>query len=221
MRRFATTLDSPAPGTNEYQRADAAPRSTFGDGFITAGDVTQARRYAVGLDPPTDASGPNMLPAVPVPSIFEALYTPLEYFAMRKIAIGAAEFGSKKAVTVPIEITPSGDEVAVIFVLEYDPDQLGDPSVNLGNAFSNDAVLTVNMSEKGRIVILVDSGTVMKVGDKRRIVNVEFAVVGNYSTDPKIAFGMTSADQNVSDAFGNLLPAIWMDSKPGMGRQEK
>ncbi|MGB4989712.1 MAG: hypothetical protein WBO10_10795, partial [Pyrinomonadaceae bacterium] len=49
----------PSTNPNEFQRADVAPRSTFGDGVINSGDVIQARRYATGLDPATPAGGPT------------------------------------------------------------------------------------------------------------------------------------------------------------------
>ena len=54
--RFVVGLDVPAPG-NEFQRADCAPRNSFGDGQIKASDWVQAGRYVVGLDPITPAGG--------------------------------------------------------------------------------------------------------------------------------------------------------------------
>jgi hypothetical protein len=56
--RFAAGLDIPNAGS-EFQRADSAPRSTFGNGSITISDWVQAGRYAAGLDPVTPASGPT------------------------------------------------------------------------------------------------------------------------------------------------------------------
>ena len=59
LRRFATGLDTPNPAVNEAQRADCAPRATFGDGVINSSDVIQGRRYATGLDPLTPSQGPS------------------------------------------------------------------------------------------------------------------------------------------------------------------
>ena len=59
--RFAAGLAAPAEG-GEFQRADCAPRGTFGDGFLTASDWVQAGRYAAGLDPLAPAAGPQVGP---------------------------------------------------------------------------------------------------------------------------------------------------------------
>jgi hypothetical protein len=58
MGRFVAGLDTPNPGS-EFQQADSAPRSTFGDGVITIADWVQCGRYAAGLDPATAAGGPT------------------------------------------------------------------------------------------------------------------------------------------------------------------
>jgi subtilisin-like proprotein convertase family protein len=63
LRRFVLgdfTIASPS----QFQRADCAPRepatNTYGDGLITAGDVTVARLYVLGSLPPTPAAGPTV-----------------------------------------------------------------------------------------------------------------------------------------------------------------
>ncbi|MEQ1645057.1 MAG: hypothetical protein ABL959_16525, partial [Pyrinomonadaceae bacterium] len=61
-RRFATGLDTINPAVNELQRADCAPRATFGDNQVNSGDVVQTRRYAASLDPLTSSGGPTMPP---------------------------------------------------------------------------------------------------------------------------------------------------------------
>lgn len=66
VQRFAVGLDQPFQ-SNEFQRADCAPRLDtdnttllLGNGAINTGDVTQAQRYAVGLDgAPPAAGGPT------------------------------------------------------------------------------------------------------------------------------------------------------------------
>src|SRR5207249_3391694 len=56
--RFAAGLDTPNFGS-EFQRADTAPRATFGNGSVTISDWVQCGRYAAGLDPATAAGGPT------------------------------------------------------------------------------------------------------------------------------------------------------------------
>lgn len=66
IQRFAVGLDQPYQ-SNEFQRADCAPRLAqdgttllLGNGSINTGDITQAQRYAVGLDgTPSAAGGPT------------------------------------------------------------------------------------------------------------------------------------------------------------------
>jgi Big-like domain-containing protein/cohesin domain-containing protein/calcineurin-like phosphoesterase family protein len=55
--RFAAGLDIPNPGS-EFQRADCAPKSSFGNGSLTISDWVQAGRYASGVDPVVPAGGP-------------------------------------------------------------------------------------------------------------------------------------------------------------------
>ena len=50
MIRFLNELDVPNTSTNEFQRADSAPRNTRGDGVINSADVVQTIRYLNELD---------------------------------------------------------------------------------------------------------------------------------------------------------------------------
>ncbi len=161
LRRFATGLDTPGAGTNEGQRADIAPRASFGDGTINAGDVVQGRRYATGLDPLTGAGGPPTAPSIigeGISAIFDDLYA---YFFGRDMRIGATENVAGRTVIVPVELTSYGDEVAMGFTLEYDSARFSNPQVALGEFAPEGSVLTVNSKENGRIGILVDSTKAM------------------------------------------------------------
>ncbi|HSK74170.1 MAG TPA: LamG-like jellyroll fold domain-containing protein, partial [Pyrinomonadaceae bacterium] len=76
VQRFSVGLDQPYL-TNEFQRADCAPRLAadnttllLGNGSVNSGDVTQAQRYAVGLDgTPPPAGGPTS-PGGSKPALF-------------------------------------------------------------------------------------------------------------------------------------------------------
>jgi hypothetical protein len=65
LRQFVVGNLAPNPLFNEFQRADVAPRGSFGDGQINAGDITQERRYVAGLDAPSSANGPGEMLASP------------------------------------------------------------------------------------------------------------------------------------------------------------
>lgn len=204
MRRFATGLDTPNPAFNELQRADSAPRSTFGDGIINSGDVTQSRRYATGLDPLTPAAGPTAFGALD--GIQHAINAAYAKVFGRIAGIGEAVAGDR-SITVPIEIVPQGDEAAVCFTIEYDPDLVSAPRVELGDAFPAGAVLTVNDTQKGRLTILVDSALPMDLSKSpRRIAVIVFeSDIGQGSSSVK--FPGTLRELSVSDAYGNELAA--------------
>ncbi len=50
MLRFLNELDAPNTSTNEFQRADSAPRLSGGDGNINSADIIQTVRYLNELD---------------------------------------------------------------------------------------------------------------------------------------------------------------------------
>lgn len=203
MRRFVTGLDVINTAVNEAQRADCAPRATFGDGNINSSDVIQARRYAAGLDPLTNAGGPTGL--LPPPDTVDDIY---EHPVLREIRVGKA-IPTATTVSFPIEFAGFGNETAVSFTIEYDASAFSKPTVNLGDAFIPGAVLTVNDTQKGKIGILIDSDLPMIVGEKgRRVVMVTF----NLSADAAgsgISLTSSLAAMSIADSFGNPLYARW------------
>ncbi|MGE3465592.1 MAG: FG-GAP-like repeat-containing protein [Pyrinomonadaceae bacterium] len=205
MRRFATGLDTPALDPNEYQRADSAPRATFGDGIVNSGDVIQARRYATGLDPATPAAGPTGPPISPN-VISEFVSDVYNYFFGRTLTIGPIE-NNGRAVVVPIELVPHGDEVAVSFTLEYDSSRYGTPQVTLADGAPAGAVLTVNDTQKGRIGILIDSIEAFEASAvPRRFVQVEFRSTTKVGElDPLFSLTGSSAPISISDAQGKAI----------------
>ncbi|MGE3468062.1 MAG: cohesin domain-containing protein, partial [Pyrinomonadaceae bacterium] len=204
MRRFATGLDTPSLDPNEFQRADTAPRATFGDGLINAGDVVQARRYATSLDPATPAAGPTAPPNGPnlLTGIIENFYG---YLFGRELRIGTVHADTGKTVTVPIEMRPFGDEVAVSFTLEYDATQLSNPRLRLTEDAPRNSVLTINDTESGRIGILIDSLERFETSaNPRRFVTVTFDLTGNADNAP-ISLTGSLASRSISDSAGRML----------------
>ena len=221
LRRFATGLDTPGTGTNEGQRADCAPRASSGDGIINSGDVIQTRRYATGLDPLTDAGGPAATSFVPegIASIIDDVYA---YFFGREMRVGSVTAVAAKTVTVPVEITPYGDEVAVSFTLEYDAKRLANPRVFLGDAAPDGAVLTVNANETGSIGILVDSTEAITASAMpERIVMVTFDVAADApGGDIAVSLTGTLARLGTSDASGKTLLTRYVGGTVGIILQD-
>lgn len=211
LRRFATALDTLNPAVNEGQRADCAPRATFGDNFVTSGDVVQARRYATGLDPLTPAAGPLVTSFVMenVFGLFEDVYA---YLFGREIRVGSVKANSESQVTVPVEMVAYGDEAAMSFTIEYDAGKLSNPKVQLADGAPAQSVLTVNSDEEGRIGILVDSTETMTASAvAKRVVMVTFDVSPKASGGTAISLTGSLAPQSLADQDGNTLAARYVD----------
>lgn len=191
-------------------RADCAPRATFGDGAINSGDVVQGRRYSTGLDPLTVGAGPaGGLEGKGSLSFLDDVYA---YFFGREIKVASQKAQSGTQVTIPIEITPYGDEVAASFTLEYNGKVFSNPRVALGDAAAVNSVLTVNVNDEGRIGILVDSGDPMTVSAMpRQFVLVTFDVAQGAEGNALITFTGSLAAQATSDADGKLLSTRYTD----------
>lgn len=208
IRRFVTGLDIPNPATNEAQRADSAPRTSSGDGIIDSGDVVQTRRYVTGLDPLTAAGGPTGPTVIPA-KVLQFLGNAYAYFFGHQITIGRAESIDGLTVSIPVEMNINDNEAAVSFTLEYDAERFANPSVELGDAVSDDAVLTVNTNEKGRIVVLVDSGTAWAhAKGAKNVVVVTFDVADDGRGEKVMSFEGSISGVSISDVNGNPL-AMW------------
>jgi hypothetical protein len=170
---------------------------------INSGDVVQARRYATALDPATPAAGPTGPPMRPskIESIFDEVFT---YFLGREIRVTPQKLAEGGRVTVAVEITPYGDEVAAGFTLEYDASKLSNPHLTLGEGAPAGAVLTVNTNHAGKIAILVDSTEAfMASATPKRFVIVTFDVAKGATGETPIALTDSIADRATSDTNGN------------------
>ncbi|MGE3467402.1 MAG: FG-GAP-like repeat-containing protein [Pyrinomonadaceae bacterium] len=222
MRRFATFLDTPNVGS-EYQRADSAPRTSFGDGLINVGDVAQARRYATFLDPPTVAAGPSGPPMLATAdSGVLSMFGEVSYFVRREIRVGSLNATAGDQISIPIEMISYGDEVGVGFTLEYDPLVLKNPHVLLENSAFAGAVLTVNDIENGKLGILIDAtGPIMRTAIARRFLTVTFDVARDASGKATISLTDTLARRSVSSREGESLPATYIEGIVGVSARRK
>jgi len=211
LRRFATGLDTLNPAVNEGQRADCAPRATFGDNIVNSGDVVQGRRYATGLDPLTPAAGP-MVTSIVAESVFGWFDDLYAYLFGRELRVGSVKANDGVRVTVPIELVSYGNESALSFTLEYEADELSRPRVELGDLAAPDSVLTVNSNEPGRIGILIDSAESIKASASARpVVLVTFDVSADAKGGTPIFLTGSLASQSLSDPDGNSLPMRYLD----------
>ncbi|MBP9109195.1 MAG: VCBS repeat-containing protein [Pyrinomonadaceae bacterium] len=173
VRRFVANIDAPIVTYNEFQRADSAPGSTRGDGVLDATDVIQTRRYAAGLDVPQAAGGSTTAGVLAHPGESTATLDRVN----RSVIVGTTSAAAGGRILVPVVLVPNAQESAISFVLKYDHTKLGEPVVELGDAFYN-ATLTANTAEPGVIRVLVDAAAPFGPSSKeaRSIVNISFDV---------------------------------------------
>jgi hypothetical protein len=118
ISQFATDPQSVQPG-GEFQRADCAPRSARGNGEITVADALQARRYADGLDPLTEAGGPSRAGMALLPDSRKAASAPAE--GLFTIRSAATDFDRGNTNLVPIQFVSGADADALSFTIAFDP----------------------------------------------------------------------------------------------------
>ncbi len=153
-----------------------------------------------------------------ISSIIDDVYA---YFFGREMRVGSA-MAEGTQVTVPVELTPHGDEAGVSFTLEYDAAKLGNPRVALGDAAPEGATLTFNTNEAGRIGVLVDSTEAMTASAMpKRIVMVTFDVVAEASGDASITLTGTLAAKGMSNAAGNTLTVRYLDGVINIAAETK
>lgn len=211
-RQFVTALITPEPGTNEFQRADAAPRATLGDGVLDATDVVQVRRYVAASDPLTRAGGPtgpgNGPQSASEPEGQKAASPVAATTAVnREVRVHTATGRNGETVTVPVFMRIDVGEVAVAFTLEYDAANLSNPRLTLSGDLPPSSVLTVNTTQPGKIGILIDAEGPFSVNPRElRLVFVTFDI---RPTAPagQLPLNITGslAPTSVSDPRGNLV----------------
>ncbi|MFZ1700813.1 MAG: cohesin domain-containing protein, partial [Pyrinomonadaceae bacterium] len=126
-------------------------------------------------------------------------------------------------VTVAVEITPYGDEVAAGFTLEYDSAKLSNPRIELTEGAPRSAVPTVNTNETGRIGILVDSTEAFTASAvPKRFLIVTFDAAKGATGETVIALTDSIADKATADANGNTLTVRYLDGNIDLaGRLQK
>jgi hypothetical protein len=209
LRQFIVGSLDPQFGTNEFQRADVAPVSTLGDGFLTAGDAIQARRYVAGLDIKTGGGGATEPSGGSLGMVGGAFGDSLQASDSRWLRVLGSTGSAGGQVTVAVEMMPMGNETASSFTLYFDPTLLSNPVVTAASGLPADTVLTVNTNAQanGRIMMLIDSSDILgSATNLKQLIKITFdisqaAPLGS----TEISFGNWPTLSTISDPFGNLL----------------
>lgn len=194
------------PAVNELQRADCAPRGTFGDNLVNSGDVVQGRRYATGLDPMTGSGGP----ALPPPGDELVAKIGGEFMGSKvngsSLGLTSRRVRAGDSVTVGVTLNSRSDVAAVGFTLVYDPARLSSPVVRLSPKAPSGLVLTVNDTQPGRLTILVDSVEALRLSE---FVSIMFTVAEDAVGSTPITFDQRSV--SVAGLFGETIATPGVD----------
>lgn len=204
MRRFVSGLDLPVQTSNEYQRADCAPRVSLGDGVLNAADVIQSRRYAAGLEPLTAAGGPEPTSFAEFLLVTNGDDCPI--CPEREIRIGPVQFMTYSTVIFPVSFFGRREDTGLGFTIEFDSTRLGTPTVLLNERFDEKTSITINNRNPGRIGILLDSQSSLS---DYHLLFIKFE--SNLSASAAIGLRFTGSvvKKSVSTRWGELVASKW------------
>ncbi len=210
-RNFVLGLETPDMVTNQFQRADTAPRdpstNTWGDGVLDATDVVITRQYNLGLLPLSPVGGPVWPVAMRSPNtLWDGFFRPA-----RSLRAGSAGAKPGDEVTIQFIMDSQGDELATSFSLNFDPEALAFVSASLGSGVYDGTFLTLNSGRAadGEVGVLIDSNYPFMAGT-HVILSVTFripetATAGLHQVD----ISDSVVRRSVSDSDGKSLPLTY------------
>lgn len=126
-----------------------------------------------------------------------------------RLGCGSANPGGQ--LQVPVELVSQGDENALGFSLNFDPNILSNPQIARGNA-AGSALLNINSGQVGQgrigVALALPSGQTFSTG-ARQIAVVTFSVANTTAVNTSIDFGDTPIRRQVSNANAQTLTATY------------
>ena len=214
IRRFSIGNNLPYQ-SNEFQRADCAPRLMSGDGFVDGDDVQQARRFSVGTDGNQIAGGPaSIAPPIEDDLMNQAITLPFGKQTVRTkdvvqaapaaFRIDAQNTSAGSTLTVPIRVDTVGNEAGYTFSIAFDSTKLTNPSVVIGNSGGDVLFNANNPGQIGFSVTTFSGGTIAE-GNNKILVTVTFTVAANAAAGTtNIMFTDTPARRKASPVDPNF-----------------
>lgn len=197
--RFVAGLDTAATG-GEFQRADAAPRSSKGDGRLSVTDWVQTGRYAAALDQVPDGGGPTS-PSSPAARLAAAVA------GSRPLKVAEARGLAGTTVGVDIQLDSRGDENALGFSLLFDSAKLTFVDAQIGvDAPGGQFIVNDSQSAAGRIGILVALNAGQSFGTgARKVARLRFATQAGMSQRVEVSLTDTPVLREISDGLAAPL----------------
>ena len=204
--RLVAGLDAIATNSNQFQRADCAPRSTLGDGMLTVSDWVQAGRYSIGLDPLTPAGGPTG----PFAPVFQPLAQAND--SGRTITAVGATVQAGQVCHIPIQLTSQGNENAAGFSMNFDPAVLTFLGADPGHDATG-GILMVNSNQAGAgnvgVALALPSGTNFPASTVE-IVVLDFLVAPSASNQTTLSFASQPVVEEVATMFAEPVAATYV-----------
>jgi uncharacterized repeat protein (TIGR01451 family) len=208
VRQMALGLILPTAG--QYRNADAAPRSTLGDGCpINATDVTQAGRYALGIDPPTAAGGPAAPnPGLCTPPTFAEEPQAVTSSRIIRAVTMSGQAGSR--VNLEIRIDAAGNEAAASFTVNFDPSKMRYAEAKLTAGVPDGTTLALNTQQtmQGKLGVLFDSSNAFRAGTTG-VMTIAFDILPNATGSTAVTFTDDLAARNVSNQNAEPIAATF------------
>ena len=211
--RFSAGLDTASTGA-EYQKADCAPRDASGNGSITVTDWVQAGRYAAGLDPQTPAGGPASVQSLgdnPGRSgqsdwrmLRQTVGTP------RTVRLQGLNAEPGSSVEIPLILDAVGDENALGFSVQFNPESLVFREAALGSAGTGASLhFNVAQADKGSVGVALarNAGETFPAGELE-LVLLSFDTTASAGLI-NIGFADFPVVREISDALARELPVIY------------
>ncbi|MBI1760370.1 MAG: hypothetical protein HYR56_02945, partial [Acidobacteria bacterium] len=218
--RFAAGLDTAAVGS-EFQRADCAPRDSKGDGQLAIVDWVQAGRYAANLDAAQTVGGPTAPSGLRNADfgLRNASRSATRNQQQRVLRVADALLARGQTNTLNIELDAVGDENALGFSLNFDPNVLTFVSAAAGSGASDALLITNNtQTAAGRLglALALPAGQRLRAG-RQAIATVRFNAAANSGATTTIGFGDQPIRRQFSDANANALQATYTNGTLTLG----
>ena len=219
MGRYVARLDYPT-NAGEFQRADCAPRATFGDGKIGVGDWVQAGRYVSGKDPltlvggPTNEAGSLASQANGVGIAPLGLRKPLGQSLSCQLLLRGAALLSGQTAIVRASLVAAGGEQALSFSLSFDPATCTYGGASLGSGAVG-AVLNANTNQaaQGRLgFALAYQGDGCFAAGTNEVLQVNFLSATSDAGNSTVSFGDQPVPRDLADTNAASVTASYQSA---------
>jgi hypothetical protein len=209
--RFVAGLDT-ITSASEFQRADCAPRSTFGDGELTVADWVQVGRYAVGLDQLTAVDGPTS----PTPETRQSGHPGKESDSPALTLVPLAQGAQMNSVSV--ELASQGEVNSAGFSVTYNPALVQFVNATLASGATSAAFIqNTNPATPGTLGFVVGSlAPATFAAGTAPLVTLNFAPVA-FSNTTALAFANLPVACQLADANAQPLSANFVNASLAVG----